>query len=455
MEGAHVLALPYPAQGHITPMLQLCKRLASKSVKVTLVIVSDKPSKPYRTQHDITVVTIWNGFREGEEPLRDLDEYMDRVERSISNHLPLLIDELKSSEFPPKSLVYDSSIPWVLDIAKSNGLYGAVLFTQPWFVTVVYYHVRKGSFCVPSRRDDHPTLASFPSLPLLSPSDLPSFLCESGSYPSLLEVVLNQLSNIEKADLVLCNTFDKLEEKVMKWMEENLWPVKNIGPTVPSLYLDKRLPGDKDYGLSLFNPKVDECLTWLDTKEPNSVVYVSFGSLVVLKDEHMHELAAGLKQTGHSFLWVVRETETDKLPRNYLQEVSEKGLVVTWSPQLQVLAHKSVGCFVTHCGWNSTLEAMSLGVPMIGMPHWTDQPTNAKFIEDVWKVGVRVKADRDGFVRREEIERCVGEIMEGVKGQEIRRSVDKWKDFAREAVSEGGSSDRNIDVLVDKFCQMK
>ena len=164
------------------------------------------------------------------------------------------------------------------------------------------------------------------------------------------------------------------------------------------------------------------------------------------------ELATGLKQSGCFFLWVVRETETDKIPKNYVEEIGEKGLIVSWSPQLEVLAHESVGSFLTHCGWNSTLEGLSLGVPMIGMPHWTDQPTNAKFVEDVWKVGVRVKAEGDGFVRREEIVRCVGEVMEGEKGKEIRKNAEKWKMLAKEAVAEGGSSDKSIDEFVSMVC---
>jgi len=219
------------------------------------------------------------------------------------------------------------------------------------------------------------------------------------------------------------------------------------------MYLDKRLAGDKDYGINLFNAQVNECLDWLDSKPPGSVIYVSFGSLAVLKDDQMIEVAAGLKQTGHNFLWVVRETETKKLPSNYIEDICDKGLIVNWSPQLQVLAHKSIGCFMTHCGWNSTLEALSLGVALIGMPAYSDQPTNAKFIEDVWKVGVRVKADQNGFVPKEEIVRCVGEVMEDMseKGKEIRKNARRLMEFAREALSDGGNSDKNIDEFVAKI----
>jgi pathogen-inducible salicylic acid glucosyltransferase len=152
---------------------------------------------------------------------------------------------------------------------------------------------------------------------------------------------------------------------------------------IPSFYLDKQLEDDKEYGRSLFKPNPDGCNEWLDSKETGSVVYVSFGSMAALGEEQMAEIAWALKKSDCCFLWAVRELERKKLPSNFVEESSKKSLLVTWSPQLEVLAHKSVGCFMTHCGWNSTLEALSLGVPMVAMPHWIDQPTNAKCIADV------------------------------------------------------------------------
>jgi len=227
------------------------------------------------------------------------------------------------------------------------------------------------------------------------------------------------------------------------------WPIKLIGPTIPSMFLDKRLVDDKDYGLSLFKPNSETCMKWLDSKEPGSVVYVSFGSLAALTEDQMAELAWGLKRSNTHFLWVVRESERQKVPGNFVEETTEMGLVITWSPQLEVLAHKSVGCFMTHCGWNSTLEALSLGVPMVAMPQWTDQPTNAKFVVDVWQVGVRVKVGENGMVTQEEIERCIREVMmEGERRDEIRTHSEKWKKLAEMAMDEGGSSDKNIEEFV-------
>jgi pathogen-inducible salicylic acid glucosyltransferase len=213
---------------------------------------------------------------------------------------------------------------------------------------------------------------------------------------------------------------------------------------IPSFYLDKQLEDDREYGPSLFKPNLDGCMEWLDSKETGSVVYVSFGSMAALGEEQMEEIAWGLKRSDCNFLWVVRESEKKKLPSNFAEESSEKGLIVTWSQQLEVLAHKSVGCFMTHCGWNSTLEALSLGVPMVAMPQWTDQPTNAKYIADVWHVGVRVKANEKGIVTKEEVEGCIREVMEGERGSEMRRNSEKWMKLAKTAVDEGGSSDKNI-----------
>ncbi|XP_047954754.1 UDP-glycosyltransferase 74E2-like [Salvia hispanica] len=115
----------------------------------------------------------------------------------------------------------------------------------------------------------------------------------------------------------------------------------------------------------------------------------------------MEELAWGLLNTNFDFLWVVRE---EKLPADFLRASADKAMFVRWSPQLEVLSNKAVRCFFSHGGWNSTTEALSLGVPMVVMPQWTEQTTDAKLVQDVWGVGIRVTVGGDGVVRREEIE---------------------------------------------------
>ena len=230
-------------------------------------------------------------------------------------------------------------------------------------------------------------------------------------------------------------------------------PVKTIGPAIPSMYLEKSLEDDKHYGPNLFKSMTKACMSWLNERSVSSVVYVSFGSLAELDAEQMEEVAQGLRTSNYYFLWVVRESESNKLPKDFVKETSDRGLVISWCPQLEVLAHKSIGCFITHCGWNSTLEALSLGVPMVVMPRWTDQSTNAKFVTDIWKTGIKAQSDENGIVRRDVIRQCISVVMEGEKGQEIRKNADKWKDLARHAFDEGGSSDKNIKDFVSKLIQ--
>ncbi|KAJ0093005.1 hypothetical protein Patl1_26894 [Pistacia atlantica] len=441
----HILCFTYPAQGHLNPFIQLCKRLAAKGLKVTLISTILSSTKLIRTQDSsINVELIPSGFKDSET--RNIDTFFDRYKVSVSQTLAEFIEKQLSSEYPPKFLIYDSILPWAFDVARRFGVDGVPFFTQPWCVNVIYYHFFKGTFKVPL---EEPTV-SLPSMPPLRVNDLPSFLDETGPYPFFKDVVINQFTNIEEPKWILSNTFDKLEDEQLKWVASR-YTNFTVGPTIPSMYLDKRFENDKDYGISFFNPNTDTCMKWLDSKETGSVVYVSFGSLAALDKEQMEEVAWGLKRSNSFFLWVVRETESEKLPKNFSEETFEKGLVVSWSPQLEVLAHRSVGCFMTHCGWNSTLEALSLGVPMVAMPRWSDQTTNAKFIEDVWQVGVRVRVNEKGIVTREEIELCIREVMEGQRSKNIRRNSEKWKELAKEAVDEGGSSDKNIEEFVVKL----
>lgn len=198
----------------------------------------------------------------------------------------------------------------------------------------------------------------------------------------------------------------------------------------------------------MFEPITDASINWLNQQQSKSVIYVSFGSLAQLSPDQTQELALALKATNKPFMWVVRASEEAKLPEDFLREMSENRLIVSWCAQLEVLSHEALGCFITHCGWNSTLEGLSLGVPMVAMPQWTDQSTNGKYVEDVWKVGVRARSDEKGLVQRDEIVRCVKDVMEGGNGERIRERAIEWKEIARKAVDEGGSSDRNIEEFV-------
>ncbi|XP_059432918.1 UDP-glycosyltransferase 74F2-like [Corylus avellana] len=443
---AHCLALTYPTQGHINPLLEFSKRLEHKGVKVTLVtthFISKTIHKEATTS--IALETISDGYDEGgRAQAESIKAYLESLRRIGSQTLGELLEKLSTSGCPVDCIVYDAFLPWALDVAKKFGLLGAAIFTQSCVVDNIFYHVHKGVLKVPFSEAE----VLLPGSPALGPQDMPFF----GSYPAFFDMIVDQFSNIDKADWVFVNTFYELEQKVVDWMAK-IWPLRTIGPTIPSMFLDKRLEDDKNYGFDIFKPNTDACMKLLNGQPKGSVVYVSFGSVAPIEVEQMEEIAWGLRMSNRCFLWVVRESEEVKLPKNFVEETSEKGLVVHWCPQLEVLAHEAVGCFVTHCGWNSTLEALSFGVPMVGVPYWSDQNTNAKYIMDVWKMGLKAPADEEGIARREVVEHCIREIMEGDRGKEIKKNAFKWRKLAKEAVDEGGSSDKNIEEFVAKLVQ--
>ncbi|KAL2544534.1 UDP-glycosyltransferase 74F2 [Forsythia ovata] len=447
---AHCLILPFPVQGHINPMLQFAKRLRPKGVKITLLLTKflRKTMQEFSGSSNISLEAISDGFDEGGRADSESPEaYYARFRLVGTETLSELLEKYKT-DCAVNCIIYDPFLPWVLDVAKKFGLVCAAFFTQSCAVDNIYYCVYKKELKLPLLETEK--TVNIPGLPELEPSDLPSFVYVHGSYPESFEMILNQFQNLEKADWILVNTFHKLEQEVIDWMAKFL-PVKAIGPTIPSMYLDKRIQDDKDYGLSVFKTINNVCMKWLNERASRSVVYVSFGSLAELGAEQMEELAHGLKTSNKYFLWVVRSSQEAKLPKNFSEKMSNKGLIVSWCPQLEVLAHEAIGCFITHCGWNSTLEALSLGVPTVAMPQWTDQSTNAKFVKNVWKMGIKARQDGNGLVEQTEIVRCINHVMDGDRGKEIRKNAKKWKEIAREAVDEEGSSNKSIEEFVSSL----
>ncbi|CAB4288911.1 unnamed protein product [Prunus armeniaca] len=453
--GGHVLAIPYPAQGHINPLLQFSKRLASKGLKVTLAnTIFISKSLPLKSSGSVQFDTISDGYdEEGFAQAESIAAYLARMEAEGSRTLIELITKYNNSPHPINCIIYDPFLPWALDVAKQFGLASAAFFTQTCTVNYIYYmHYHGGD------------VTSIPGLHMLEPQDLPSYFSVPGSYPAYLEMVMNQYSNLHEADFIFANSFYKLEQQVVDSMSK-VCRMLTIGPTIPSTYLDNRIEDNKEYGRLAQQQATrirDIRGLW---KYGQSKPQANGGACI------------GVKGSGFYFLWVVKESEKAKLPPNFLEELelerststSEdggkgKGLMVTWSPQLEVLSNEAVGCFFTHGGWNSTIEALSLGVPMIVMPQWTDQPTNSKLVQDVWKVGVRVKVDHhhhyhdannitdeNGIVAREEIESCIRKVMEGETAIEMKKNAQKWKSLAIEAVSDGGTSDTDIHEFLSKL----
>ncbi|CAN6175038.1 unnamed protein product [Urochloa humidicola] len=447
MQSIHILLLPYPSQGHINPILQFGKRLAARrGVRCTLAATRFALSQSNPSPGAVRLAAISDGCDGGGiGEAGSVDAYLRRLESAGSETVDALLRSEREHGRPVRALVYDAFLPWARRIAVRHDVAVAALFTQPCAVNVAYAHAFTGRIrpTVVAGDGEEP-LELLPGMPAgIVPGDLPSFLVEPSEYPAYLDMFVNQFDGLDAADHVLVNSFYELEPQESDYMA-SAWRAKTVGPTVPSAYLDNAMPDDTAYSFHLYTPLTAESKAWLDDKATRSVVYMAFGSISEPTAAQMAEVADGLYNCGKPFLWVVRASETTKISEGFADKAKERGLIVTWSPQLEVLAHPTVGCFVTHCGWNSTTEALCSGVPMVAMPQWTDQPMNAKYIEDVWRVGVRVWPDKEGVVRKEEVERCVREVMDGERSMEYQQNAARWKEKAKRAVSEGGSSNNNI-----------
>ncbi|PKI57637.1 hypothetical protein CRG98_021965, partial [Punica granatum] len=205
---AHVLVVSFPIQGHINPLLQFSKLLASKGLKVTLIIPSSTTEySPSATPSSISVVHIPKGYEDGDT--LSIDERLQRFFTVVTRALGEFIRKQVESEFPPKVLVYDSTLAWALDIAHEHGLHAAPFFTQPCMVNAIHYLANHGQLKIPAQGP----FRLIPSTPQLETSDLPSNITDTESHPVLMSLVLNQFSNLERARWILVNTFFELEEE--------------------------------------------------------------------------------------------------------------------------------------------------------------------------------------------------------------------------------------------------
>ncbi|KAL8147312.1 zeatin O-glucosyltransferase-like [Apium graveolens] len=234
---------------------------------------------------------------------------------------------------------------------------------------------------------------------------------------------------------------------------------------------------DKQWPIGPFNP-VELCknskkqgynhLDWLDNQAPNSVIYVSFGTTTTLTNEQIHAIAVGLENSGQKFIWVLRDadkgdifvgdTRVCELPEGYEERITLKGqgiILRGWAPQLEILAHVSTGGFMSHCGWNSCMESMSMGVPMATWPMHSDQPHNALLITKVLKVGVVVKdwAHRDELVESLTVKKAVKELMASKEGEGLRRRVVELGTAIRRSVAEGGDTHKEFDGFIAHICR--
>ncbi|CAA7027267.1 unnamed protein product [Microthlaspi erraticum] len=289
-----------------------------------------------------------------------------------------------------------------------------------------------------------------PSMKSLKLKDIPSFVRTTNPNDIMLNFLVHESGRSKRASAIILNTFDDLDQDIIRSMQSNLPPVYSIGPL--HLLVNREIKESSEtgrLGSNLWREET-ECLEWLDTKSLNSIVYVNFGSITVMSAKQLAEFAWGLAGSGKEFLWVIRPDlvagEEAVIPPEFLTETAGRRMLCSWCPQEKVLSHPAIGGFLTHSGWNSTLESLSGGVPMGCWPFFAEQQTNCKFCCDEWKVGMEIGGD----VKREEVEAVVRELMDGEKGKKMREKAEEWRRLAEKATEHPcGSSVMNFETVVN------
>jgi hydroquinone glucosyltransferase len=293
----------------------------------------------------------------------------------------------------------------------------------------------------------HPHIPGLPQIPI---ADMPKEVKdrEGKGY----KVFLDMPTSMIESDGVIINTFDAIESRVIKALKAGLCLPEG---TTPPLYCIGPM-------ISLPSKAEDEsdslCLSWLDSQPSQSVVFLCFGSMGRFSRAQLSEIAIGLEKSEQRFLWVVRsDTDSENLsldellPKEFLERTKEKGMVVrNWAPQGAILSHDSVGGFVTHCGWNSVLEAVCVGVPMIACPLYAEQKMNRLIMVEEMKVALKLN-ESNMFVSGAELGERVKELMESNHGIEIKERILKMKISAKEAKGGGGSSLIDLKRLGDSL----
>ncbi|KAJ8632558.1 hypothetical protein MRB53_025894 [Persea americana] len=473
MEGKkpHVVCVPCPAQGHIIPMMQLAKLLHSRGFLITFVntdfshkhLLRSRGADSLECLDGFRFETIYDGLSSLGEAMEDPVGFTKSIEEnSVSSFRDLLTKLHHPSDGSRVTcIIADAIMTYTLKIAEELGIPEVLFCSNSACGQMAYFHyqelIRRG--LVPLKDESYisngyldTTIDWIPGMRNMRLRDLPSFIRTTDPNEFFLNLHRDRAQIALKASLIIFNTFDDLELEVLHAMRSMFPPrIYTIGPLSLQcrLMTDSRLNSIKS---GMWKEEAD-CLKWLDSHEAASVVYVSFGSTTVSTPQQVTEFAWGIVNSNHPFLWVIRHDLImgghSNFPQDLQYKIQERGMLVSWCPQEDVLAHPSVGLFLTHCGWNSTLEGISSGVPMLCWPFWADQQTNCRYTCNEWGVGMEI----DNNAKREEIEVLIMEMMGGEKGKEMRKKALKWKESAENATKEGGSSYTNLELLVQELLQ--
>ncbi|CAM8901415.1 unnamed protein product [Rhodiola kirilowii] len=475
----HAVCIPFPLQGHLNSMLNLAKLLHHSGFHITFVNTEYNHARLLKSRGpneldglpDFKFETIPDGLPlvDG-DVARDIPSLCDSTSRTCSVPLQGLVTKLQNmsaatpKEAPPVTcIVADGVMTCAADAAKEIGVPFVLLMTIAacGFLASVHFDTLVDKGLIPLQESqltngylETTTVDFIPGMKGIRLKDLPTLIRVTSCDDLVFKFARKETGGACKANAIILNTLDPLEQDVLDCLRKIHPKVLTVGPLHLAL---NQIPSNSplhSINSSLWTDE-PECLAWLSSKAANSVIYVNYGSLTIMSWQQLIEFAWGLANSKCTFLWIIRPDlvigDTAILPAEFVEETKERGMLASWCPQEQVLKHPSIGGFLTHCGWNSTIESVAAGVPMICWPFAADQQTNCWFSCNKWGVGMELDTD----VKRDGVEKLARELMEGAKGKVMRKKAAYWKSMAEESVSPNGSSTLNFKNLVNEVLLAK
>ncbi|KAJ3688897.1 hypothetical protein LUZ61_018061 [Rhynchospora tenuis] len=491
----NIVLFPYLAQGHLIPFLDLAKLLEqhtheSSSISITLLstprniqnLQSLLPSTSKINLHSLPFDPVAHGLPPHVEntdscPTPSHIHNVSVASRSLQPQFKEFVkQQLASNPQLKLYLISDVFFSWTIPIAKKLSIPHAVFTTCGALGTATFMSMW---LHLPHRQTDEEyfRVPGFPDWFRLHRSQLSHANRVTDGTGELYKFVSSSISFSLQSDRMICNTIEELEPLGLQALRAvtGINTICTIGPLVPLQGAKLYQRAGKKLGI-----KHEACLQWLDMQPEHSVMYICFGSQSTITAAQMLALAQGLESSGIPFVWVIRppfgtenyeakevDHEDDEkqqlqkwLPQGFIERINgtKQGLLVwRWAPQLEILTHKATGAFLSHCGWNSTLESLSRGIPLIGWPMAAEQFFNAKMLEEELGVLVEINRGIEHELESREVERVVKEVISGGKGKEMRNRAAICKEIMMNAVAKNeesgkkGSSLRSLDELVKFF----
>ncbi|KAL4575784.1 hypothetical protein LXL04_011870 [Taraxacum kok-saghyz] len=468
MESATVVLYPSPGIGHLVSMVELGKLIRTHHPSLSLIILitpapfeTGSTDKYIKTVSATTPAITFHHFPTVAIPPDLFSNFVGLSFAIPQLHNPTFHNTLVSisEKSTIKAVILDFFTNAAFQVSKSLELPTYYFYTGGASGLCVFLHLPTTDTIASDSIKDQNVYFDIPGVPPIHSSNFPAAMSDKRSIT--YKNFLSTSKNMAKSSGIIANTFVEFEERAVGTLRDG--KCITDGPTPPTYFIGPLIAGGNQV-----DPSENECLKWLKSQPSKSVVFLCFGSMGVFKKEQLKEIAIGLERSEQRFLWVVRNPPPDGekesnsggkevgldaiLPEGFLSRTVDKGLVVkNWAPQPAILGHDSVGGFVSHCGWNSVLEAVVAGVPMVAWPLYAEQKMNRVYLVEEMKVAVAVDMSSDGFVTAAAVEEKVKELMEGEEGRVVRERSLEMSRRAKAATEDGGSSRVEFLKLTDSW----